>query len=373
MKRLTFIAILASCLLTACGTSGNYSIKGIVSGVEDGTVMTLNVVENGSLSTLDSVAVSGGRFAFKGSTDTTQLAVVTYLLEGQITGCQFFLENGTLQLQIDALTGKQHLEGTPNNDAFQEFYDATDQLDAEASEIDDKIRITMASQGDCTDLYRQMEDLQHRFLALLTSSIKEHADKRYAYQQLMDNYSMYEPEEVKDMLKALAPTFGTDPAFNQLTAMINAQLRTSFGQPYIDFEAPILGRDNKYSTKASLSTYVQKNKIVLLDFWASWCSPCMGEVPNLKAAYKRFKSKGFEIVSVSVDDDVEAWLQAVKDNSMNWVQLWNGPQDASQQEPAALYSVTAIPCTYLIDNEGTIIGRNLRGDELEKALEDYFK
>ena len=99
----------------------------------------------------------------------------------------------------------------------------------------------------------------------------------------------------------------------------------------------------------------------------------MNEVPNLRAAYKRFKSKGFEIVSVSVDEDTEAWKNAIKVNEMNWVQLWNGAEEDVANSPASDYSVSAIPCTFLIDAEGTIIGRNLRGDELEKALEDYFK
>jgi peroxiredoxin len=95
-------------------------------------------------------------------------------------------------------------------------------------------------------------------------------------------------------------------------------------------------------------------------------------LPNLKAAYKKFKSKGFEIVSVSVDDGTEEWIQAVKDNGMNWVQMWNGYEDL-ENSPAVMYSITAIPATFLIDADGTIIGRNLRDSELEEALEDYFK
>ena len=97
----------------------------------------------------------------------------------------------------------------------------------------------------------------------------------------------------------------------------------------------------------------------------------MNEVPNLKAAYKKFHSKGFEIVSVSVDDGTEEWIRAVKNNGMNWVQLWNG--EDMQNSAAVKYSITAIPSTFLIDADGTIIARNLRDKELEQALEDYFK
>ena len=170
--------------------------------------------------------------------------------------------------------------------------------------------------------------------------------------------------------RLLGPTFGQDIVLLQLTAMTQAQLATSLGHPYIDFEAPILDKKYGFDGKASLSQYVGKNKVVLLDFWASWCTPCINELPNLKAAYKKFKSKGFEIVSVSVDDGTDEWIKAVKDNGMNWIQLWNGEE--MQNSAAVKYSITAIPSTFLIDADGTIIARNLRDKELEEALEDYF-
>ena len=182
---------------------------------------------------------------------------------------------------------------------------------------------------------------------------------------------MFEPEVLMGLIEKLAPTFGQDMALLQLTAMTQAQLATSLGHPYIDFEAPILDKKDGYEGTAKLSDYVSKNKVVLLDFWASWCTPCLNEIPNLKAAYKKFHSKGFEIVSLSVDDGTEEWIRAVKNNGMNWVQMWNG--EDMQNSAAVKYSVTAIPSTFLIDSEGTIIARNLRDKELEQALEDYFK
>ena len=369
MKRILFIA-LSLILLVSCGKD-SYKIKGSVEGLEDGAVIMLNVIEFNSLTELDSTVVKGGKFSFKGETDTAQVAVITFNIDGRMGGAEFFLERGTIDIMIDAENGEQRLGGTPNNDAFQKFFDDTQSLNDEADELEDKIRITLAAQGDCSDLYNQMDDLQDRFKALLAKSIEENADKLYGYQQLIENYSLYEPEEVMALLETLAPTFGGDMVFLQLTAMINSQLRTSLGHPYIDFEASFLDKKGEYSSKVKLSDYVSKNKVVLLDFWASWCTPCMNEVPNLKSAYKNFKSKGFEIVSVSVDEDTEEWRKAIKDNGMNWVQLWNGLEDL-EASPAVDYSVSAIPCTFLIDADGTIIGRNLRGDELENALEDYF-
>ena len=368
MKRILFIAF-ATILLAACGKD-SYKIKGEIEGVEDGTVITLSILEYNGLTDLDSAVVKGGKFTITGKTDTAEVAVLTYLLDDMIRGCQFFLERGNIQVLIDAEGGNQFIAGTPNNDAFQAFYDETEILEEEAEEIEDKIRMTLATDGDASEFYAQMGDLQDRFTALLARSIKENADKLYGYQQLMDNYSMFEPEEVMEMLEKLAPAFGSDLMFMQLTAMTQSQLATSLGHPYIDFEGALLDKKYGFDATAKLSDYVGKNKVVLLDFWASWCTPCLKEVPNLKAAYDKFKSKGFEIVSVSVDDGTEEWVQAVKDNGMNWVNLWNG--EDMQNSAAVKYSISAIPSTYLIDADGTIIGRNLRDQELDEALTDFF-
>ena len=370
MKRLTFIA-LACVLLAACGGSNSYKINGVVAGIEDGTVMTLSTLGYSDLLPVDSAVVKNGKFMLKGETDTTEMAVITFELAGSVSGCQFFLEKGNIDLEIDAIDGNQHIAGTPNNDAFQSFFDDTQAISDEADELEDKIRVTIASQGDCTDLYKQMGELQDRFKEVLYKSIEDNADKLYGYHQLIDNYTMFEPEEAAQLIEKLSPAYGDDFVFSQLAAVINAQLSTSLGHQYIDFDAQILDKKNGFDGKASLSQYVSKNKVVLLDFWASWCTPCLNEIPNLKAAYAKFKSKGFEIVSVSVDDDTDDWIKAVKDNGMNWVQLWNGEE--VEGSPAMIYSVNAIPSTFLIDAEGTIIGRNLRDKELEEALTDYFK
>ena len=370
MKKL-LIAFIASVLLLSCGSKDSYKIKGTTEGLEDGTIMTLCSLDLDGINTLDSVALKNGKFTFKGEIESPSIAVITFEIEDNISGCELFLESGNIEVSVSAISGEQHVAGTPNNEAFQKFYDDTQVLNDEADELEDKIKATMATQGDCTDLYRQMGDLQDRFKALLAKSITDNADKLYAYRQLIDNYSLFEPDETKEMIDKLEPAFGEDIVFIQLSAMIDAQLSTSLGHPYIEFEAPLL--DNKYgfSTKASFSQYVQNNKLVYLDFWASWATPCINEIPNLKSAYKKFKSKGFEIVSVSVDDESEDWIKAVKENGMDWVQMWNGDEDI-ENSAAVKYSLTAVPATFLIDAEGTIIGRNLRDQELEEALEDYF-
>ncbi len=112
-----------------------------------------------------------------------------------------------------------------------------------------------------------------------------------------------------------------------------------------------------------------RGKVVLLDFWASWCGPCRAEVPNLKQAYTNYHAKGFDIYSVSIDRTKDAWLQAV--NVLNFP--WTGNVFDAAQEYAALFGVSSIPFTILIDKDGKIIAKNVRGAALEQYLGQLLK
>jgi len=114
-----------------------------------------------------------------------------------------------------------------------------------------------------------------------------------------------------------------------------------------------------------------KGKIVLVDFWASWCRPCRKENPNVVKAYEKYKSKGFTVYSVSLDKQKERWLKAIKDDGL----IWNSHvSDLAgwQSSAAALYSVKSIPQTFLLDKEGKIVAKNLRGKALEDKLEELL-
>ncbi len=119
-------------------------------------------------------------------------------------------------------------------------------------------------------------------------------------------------------------------------------------------------KDNAGEIK-QLSDYVGKGKYVLIDFWASWCGPCRNEMPNVKAAYEKYASKGFEVISISIDKKQKPWKTAIEELGMNWTQVLN-------VDAADIYGIYAIPKTFLIDPEGIVVAKDLRSKKLEKTL-----
>jgi len=370
MKRFLYVVMVAVSLIS-CGSGNSYKIRGKVPGVDNGTVVTLNVIQDNDLVALDSAVVAKEKFTISGETDTCLLAILTFEDEEDVHACTFFLENGTIDIEYDIFDGSQTIGGTVNNDAFQAFYKKIEVLNDKANEVQDKMRMTAAAGEDYSSFVDEMSVLQDNYKDIVTKSIVENTGNVFGFQQLLDSYEIYEPDEILGFLDMFEPRFGTNADFSQLKGMMQVQMMTAVGHPCIDFELPLLNRKYETPSSVKLSDYIAANKVVLLDFWASWCTPCRNEIPNMKAAYEKFKSKGFEIVSVSVDDERDEWIQAVKDDGMTWPQLL----DTNERETSAAYrySVTAIPSTFLIDADGTIIGRNLRGGEVAAALEDYFK
>ena len=222
------------------------------------------------------------------------------------------------------------------------------------------------------------QDVRNRAQGQLDSLRKVSATRHYNY--IMDHI----PSPISDMLLQWYAQDMTEAQVNSIldkmtTASVQYQYykqmmaerriskATAIGQHYTD--VALKGTDNK--TNVRLSDYVDKNRYTLLDFWASWCGPCRAEMPNVVKVYNLYHSKGLEVVGVSLDNNHEAWVKAINTLKMPWPQM--SDLKGWQSAAAAAYNIRAIPANVLIDNKGNIIAKDLRGEELQKRIEELMK
>lgn len=167
----------------------------------------------------------------------------------------------------------------------------------------------------------------------------------------------------KTLLDGLNKDLRKKDMAKELEQRIAAERLTAIGKP-----APAFTQDDVNGKPLSLADL--KGKVVLLDFWASWCSPCRAENPNMLKQYKIYKDKGFEILSVSLDAKKNDWIKAIEEDGLPWLHVsdlkgWNNAA-------GRLYGVRGVPACYLIDRDGKIIADNVRGEKLNKKLAEIF-
>lgn len=212
------------------------------------------------------------------------------------------------------------------------------------------------------DEYDQVEKNQTAYRNLFISKNYSSFVSPYI---LYNNRLNYELNELEDFVNHF--NISQDNEFAQLLNEYILKLqRVAVGQPYLDFT-----QETPEGTLLSLSELVGKSKLLLVDFWASWCGPCRGENPNVVAVYEEYHEKGFDVLGVSLDMKKENWIKAIEDDGLIWhnvsdLKYWNN-------EAAQDYAVSSIPSNVLIDENGTIIAKNLRGEDLRKKVEELLK
>jgi peroxiredoxin len=181
--------------------------------------------------------------------------------------------------------------------------------------------------------------------------------KATLYTEVFEN--MEEGIKLLEQLKRDFPETERGKSTDQTIAVLRKQSELAVGKKFPDF-------DEKDLEGKPLSLGQYKGKVVLVDFWATWCGPCIGELPHVLEAYEKHHANGFEIVGISLDSDREKLTGFMKEKGMTWAQYFDG--NGWQTKLAQAYGVNSIPATYLLDREGVIIARDLRGEALEQAV-----
>ena len=217
-------------------------------------------------------------------------------------------------------------------------------------------------QNDRQEFIASNQNSPALIIALISMNVQTEFE---AYEGIMNQVSSNfgESPTVKEYVKYIQ---GIKDKKLEEAKQLNDAALLSPGKVSPDFEE--LGIDRK--TKISLASL--KGKVVLIDFWASWCGPCRKENPNVVRIYDKYKAKGFTIMSVSLDTDKDKWIAAINQDKLTWP---NHVSDLGgwNSRVSKMYQVNSVPFTVLIDKEGNIIKTNLRGEELEKELENIFK
>lgn len=390
----TFLLLSAICLFGACQRETGYRIAGVVPGTSDGIKVYLYNWDT----PVDSAVMKGGKFLLKGKVDVPvryQLWIdlspeAKEIYEKDMRGSDIFVDNTDIRYEspsIDSLAsrlsfkrkvkGNVVITGSPAHDLYMKYQREVKPYQVKRSEAWNKyLKVYHIPSGEGVfntregiALAREMESAGKEIERLQKDFVKVHANSPVAIDvvQNMAYGGNLTKTEMKSLLKTIDVSLHNTAAYKQLEESAEQLYPTAIGEKYMDID--LVDASGK---EVRLADYVKPGQYNMVEFWASWCGPCRGEIPHLCHVFELYgKGKdGLNMISVSLDEKDKDWKKALKEENMEWVQLcdikgFNG-------DVATKYKVQGVPFCLILDKEGKIVARGVRGSKLDIVLIDHL-
>lgn len=363
--RLIVASLLTISLISCNKDTHSYKLEGDAIGFADGTEMYLYTLENKQPKLLDTLTINQGKFA--ATYPKSDKSNLNFLRINEVQGSiLFFPENVDMKATIykDSIQASRVMGGK-QNDAYAAFVDKMTVFNKRKQESMERFRA--AREANDTDAIAEIQSQNLNIVGEETAYKKEflkaHNNTLFAAMLISEMVGRKEltPAEATTYIENMDAKLAATEIVTDLKTNLEAMKKAEIGNAAPNFSAPT-------PTGEMLSLKDALGKYTIIDFWASWCRPCRIENPNVVKVYNKYHDKGLNIISVSLDKagQKDKWLQAIKDDNMDWyhvsnLQFWQDPI-------ARQYSVRSIPATFLLDENGVIIDKNLRGSALEAKI-----
>ncbi|MDT0677431.1 TlpA disulfide reductase family protein [Autumnicola musiva] len=370
MRKLIVMVVLAF-IATACEQDKGYFLNGSIDGVEDGTSVYISELsdETRKPEVIDTAKIQNGKFQIDlEENEEPKLGFLSF--EGVNGNVIFISENEEIKIEAykDSLRSSK-ISGGKENRALNKYMDHLKEVNRKVMAGRTEMREAYSSQDTARleSLQAAEEEIRDNDNVAKKKILQENKDSYVSLMILMDMLRMkaYPIKEIKEMYSNVSEELKNSSLGKELKETLEKQNAVAIGSKAPNFSAPT-------PEGSSLALKDAMGEVTIIDFWAAWCKPCRVENPNVVKIYNKYHDEGLNIIGVSLDrpGQKDKWLGAIEEDGLEWhhvsnLKFWQDPV-------AQLYNIRSIPATFILDESGEIVARDLRGDELEAKVKELL-